>query len=55
MRMKFDLAELLRKEGKKSKLNSSMKKYPDLKKHVKYSDDEGSIYIKDTDDEEIIY
>jgi len=55
MRMKFDLAELLRKEGKKSKLNSSLKKYSDLKKHVKYGDDEESIYIKDIDDEEILY
>jgi len=55
MRMKFDLADLLRKEGKKSKLNSSLKKYPDLKKHMKYGDDEESIYIKDIDDEEILY
>jgi len=32
-----------------------MKKYADLKKHVKYAEDEESIYIKDIDDEEIIY
>jgi len=45
MKMKFDLAELLRKEGKKSKLNSSsLSKYPDLKKHVKYGDKEEIIY-----------
>ena len=55
MRMKFDLAELLRKEGKKSKLNLSLKKYSDLKKHLKYGDDGESIYIKDIDDEEILY
>jgi len=55
MKMKFDLAELLRKEGKKSKLNSlSLSKYPDLKKHVKYGDKD-SIYIKDSDGGEIIY
>jgi len=55
MKMKFDLAELLRKEGKKSKLNSSsLSKYPDLKKHVKYGDKD-NIYIKDTDGGEIIY
>jgi len=47
--MKFDLAELLRKEGKKSKLNLSLKKYHDLQKHVKYGEDEESIYISDVD------
>jgi len=56
MRMKFDLAELLRKEGTKSKLNSSsLSKYPVLEKHVKYSEDEENIYIKDNDGGEIIY
>jgi len=56
MRMKFDLAELLRKEGKNSKLNSSsLNKYPDLQKHVRYGEDENSIYIKDNDGKEIIY
>jgi len=56
LRMKFDLAELLRKEGKKSKLNSStLSKYPNLEKHVKYGKDKESIYIKDSDGGEIIY
>jgi len=56
MRMKFDLAELIRKEGKNSKLDSSsLSKYPDIEKHVKFSDDEESIYIKDNDGGEIVY
>ena len=56
MRMKFDVAELLRKEGKTSKLNSSsLRKYPDIEKHMKFSDDEESIYIKDHDGGEIVY
>ena len=55
MRMKFDLAELLRKEGKKSKLNlSSLSEYSDLGKHVKYGSGE-NIFIKDIDGREIIY
>jgi len=55
MRMKFDLAELLRKEGKNSKLNSSsLSKYPNLEKHVKYGNGE-NIFIKDIDGDEIIY
>jgi len=55
MRMKFDLAELLRKEGKNSKLNSSsFNAYPDLEKHVKYDVDSDSILVRDVDDSEII-
>jgi len=56
MRMKFDLAELLRKEGKNSKLDSSsLSNYPDIEKHVKFSDDEERIYVKDTDGREIVF
>jgi len=56
LRMKFDLAELLSKERKNSKLNSSsLSKYPDLERHVRYGEDEDSIYIRDTDGGEIIY
>jgi len=40
---------------KNSKLNSSsLRKYPDLEKHVKYGDDPDSILIKDVDNSEII-
>ena len=56
MRMKFDLAELLRKEGKNSKLDSStLNVYPDLEKHVKYGESNDDIYIKDIDGKEILY
>jgi len=54
LRMKFDLAELLRKEGKKSKLNSSIKKYSELQKYVKFDDTSDSVFIKDVDDSEIV-
>lgn len=54
MRMKFDLAELLRKEGMKSKLSSSLKDYPNIQKHVNFGEDEDIIHIKDSDGSEII-
>jgi len=52
MRMKFDLAELLSREEKKSR-PFSLTEYPDLRKHVKYGEN-GSILIKDIDKGEII-
>jgi len=56
MRMKFDLAELLHKERKNSKLDSSLlTKYPDLKKHVKFDNDPDFMLVKDIDNSEIIF
>ena len=52
MRMKFDLAELLSREEKKSR-PFSLTEYPDLIKHVKYGEN-GSILIKDINNGEII-
>lgn len=55
MRMKFDLAELIRKETKNSKLDSSsLSKYPTIQKHVKFDDNSDFMIIKDTDDSEIL-
>ena len=50
MRMKFDIAELLRNSGK----NSNFSNYPTIQKYVKYGDGE-NIYIKDNDGSELIY
>jgi len=54
MKMKFDLAELLPKEGKKSKLNFEQNNYSEISKHVKYGDGE-DIYVKDLDGGEIVF
>ena len=53
--MKFDIVELLRKEGKNSKLNSSsLSKYTDIEKHVKYDVDLDLTIIRDIDNSEIV-
>ena len=54
LRMKFDIAELLRISGKRSELNSNLSQYPTIQKHVKFDNNSDSVLVKDIDDSEII-
>jgi len=55
MRIKFDIAELLRNTGKKSELNSNLSKYHAIQKHVKFAEDGDRIYIKNTDGGDLVF